>query len=154
MSAANRESTLNNRINTHQQANPYSTIESTLINKRIHTQQSNPHSTIESTLYNTIESTIDNRIDNRQPNRQSTTESTIDNRIDNRQQNRKMASLPASYALRMLRQPLNNRFTRIFRLRFVGGTRRNNKGDSTRRYLPRTQARSWSLSISGRGIAY
>src|SRR5450432_445312 len=91
----------------------------------------------------TIESTIDNRI-----------ESTIDNRIDNRQPNRKMASLPASYASRMLRQPLNNRFTRVFRLRIAGGTRRNNKGDSTRRYLPRTQARSWSLSTSGRGIAY
>src|SRR5450432_2031697 len=100
------------------------------------------------------ESTIDNRIDNRQPNRQSTTESTIDNRIDNRQPNRKMASLPASYALRMLRQPLNNRFTRVFRLRIAGGTRRNNKGDSTRRYLPRTQARSWSLSTNGRGNAY
>src|SRR5450432_1877469 len=127
MSAANRESTLNNRINTHQQANPYSTIESTLINKRIHTQQSNPHLTTESTLYN---------------------------RIDNRQPNRKIASLPASYASRMLRQPLNNRFTCVFRLRIAGGTRRNNKGDSTRRYLPRTQARSWSLSISGRGIAY
>src|SRR5450432_3940412 len=81
MSAANRESTLNNRINTQQsnqhstiestlnnrintqQSNQHSTIESTLINKRIHTQQSNPHSTIESTLYNTIESAIDNRIE-------------------------------------------------------------------------------------------
>src|SRR5450755_2871739 len=103
----------------------------------------NRQSTIESTIDNRIESTIDNRIDNRQPNR-----------IDNRQPNRKMASLPASYASRMLRQPLNNRFTRVFRLRFAGGTRRNNKGDSTRRYLPRTQARSWSLSTSGRGIAY
>src|SRR5450432_2227284 len=143
MSAANRESTLNNRINTHQQANPYSTIESTLINKRIHTQQSNPHLTIESTLYNTIESTLNNRIHTLQYNR-----------IDNRQPNRKMASLPASYASRMLRQPLNNRFTRVFRLRFAGGTRRNNKEDSTRRYLPRTQARSWSLLISRRGIAY
>src|SRR5450755_3656338 len=99
------------------------------------------------------ESTIDNRIDNRQSNRQSTIDNRQPNRIDNRQPNR-MASLPASYASRMLRQPLNNRFTRVFRLRIAGGTRRNNKGDSTRRYLPRTQARSWSLSTSGRGIAY
>src|SRR5450432_2055850 len=123
------------RINT-QQSNQHSSTSESILNNRIHThQQANPHSTIESTLNNRIHTLQYNRIDNRQPNR-------------------KMASLPASYASRMLRQPLNNRFTRVFRLRIAGGTRRNNKGDSTRRYLPRTQARSWSLSTSGRGIAY
>jgi hypothetical protein len=53
-----------------------------------------------------------------------------------------------------------NRVTRVRSL-LVGGTRRKNKkGDldyenhPTRRYLPRTQARSWSLLTSGRGNAY
>jgi hypothetical protein len=56
----------------------------------------------------------------------------------------------------------NNTESRAWRLRFVVETRHNNKkkGDlgyenhPTRRYLPRTQARSWSLLTRGRGIAY
>jgi hypothetical protein len=55
----------------------------------------------------------------------------------------------------------NNTESRAWRLRFAVETRHNNKkGDlgyennPTRRYLPRTQARSWSLLISGRDIAY
>jgi hypothetical protein len=86
-------------------------------------------------------------IDNRQPNRQSTTESTIDNRIENGLSTGVVRVKDAMIAA-------NNRVTRVRSLRIAGGTRRNNKGDLTRRYLPRTQARSWSLLTSRRGIAY
>src|SRR5450432_1093233 len=127
---------------------------------------SNRQSTIESTIDNRIESTIDNRIDNRQSNRQSTTESTINNRIDNRQPNRQSTTestidnrIENGLSTGVVRVKdatitVNNRVTRVRSLRIAGGTRRNNKGDSTRRYLPRTQARSWFLLISGCSIAY